>query len=307
MTDYERHTYPFLTALAGTADLQLAKFTFQTYDDAGRGRKDLVSLRHGTIYEHQEALRRLNGREAAIHVTISQTDGRGRTKCNVTHIRAWYCDIDSKTAKVYFDSAKLPLEPSMVVKTPGGWHIYWLATLPYEPCDALRRAAFESELRGIIHNLKDVGADPACSDCVRVLRLPGFNHCKGEPTLVTLDRISDARYTAADIRRAFPAPAPKPTPRAAIKPQRGPQDASDRLGRAARYIDRLPPAVSGRGGHRATFVAALKAQTVCGLNQDEAFGVLVQSFNSRCQPPWSEAELRRKVTEAARAAAGGVL
>ena len=69
--------------------------------------------------------------------------------------------------------------------------------------------------------------------------------------------------------------------------------------RARRYLDRCPPAVSGAGGHVATFIVAAKIVRGFALDEATAFALLTE-WNATCQPPWSEREFLRKVREAAR-------
>jgi hypothetical protein len=64
--------------------------------------------------------------------------------------------------------------------------------------------------------------------------------------------------------------------------------------RARRYLDRVPGAVSGQGGHNATFKAACILIHGFNMGRAEAF-VLLSEWNKRCQPPWSEKELRHKI------------
>jgi hypothetical protein len=62
----------------------------------------------------------------------------------------------------------------------------------------------------------------------------------------------------------------------------------------------MEPAVSGAGGHRATYLVARKIVQDFQLSDDEAWSILVE-YNSRCEPPWSERELRHKLEQAKRA------
>ena len=68
--------------------------------------------------------------------------------------------------------------------------------------------------------------------------------------------------------------------------------------RAARWLDKVEGAVSGAGGHNATFCVACKLTHHFGLDFDAALRLLLGVFNPRCQPPWSEAELMHKVEDA---------
>lgn len=77
-----------------------------------------------------------------------------------------------------------------------------------------------------------------------------------------------------------------------------PAPKTDKLERASRYLAEIDPAISGSGGHNTTFRAACKLVIGFDLSQDEAFHLLWKEYNHRCQPPWTEKELRHKVKEA---------
>lgn len=86
--------------------------------------------------------------------------------------------------------------------------------------------------------------------------------------------------------RAVPAPAPMPLP----------DHLTPSLERALKYTAQCEPAISGRGGHQATFRVALKCVEF-GLPIADSM-VVLREFNQRCSPPWSEAELRHKAESA---------
>ena len=73
----------------------------------------------------------------------------------------------------------------------------------------------------------------------------------------------------------------------------------DAITRAQKHIDTLEPAVSGSGGHAATFRACRILVNDYNLSLDAAWPILL-TFNARCEPPWNEKELRRKLEDAAR-------
>jgi len=73
----------------------------------------------------------------------------------------------------------------------------------------------------------------------------------------------------------------------------------DVLERARRYVARLPGSVSGQGGHDAAFRAACALVHGFALDEAAALGVMRETFNPMCSPPWSERELEHKVRSAA--------
>ena len=70
--------------------------------------------------------------------------------------------------------------------------------------------------------------------------------------------------------------------------------------RATRYLSSCDPAVSGASGHNTTFRVACVLVHGFALSLTEAFRLL-KDYNQRCQPPWSDAELRHKILSAASA------
>lgn len=75
-------------------------------------------------------------------------------------------------------------------------------------------------------------------------------------------------------------------------------DRDERVRRASRYLAKIDPAISGSGGHSVTFRAACSLVIGFDLSPDDAFALLASEYNPRCEPPWSEKELRHKVDSA---------
>lgn len=72
---------------------------------------------------------------------------------------------------------------------------------------------------------------------------------------------------------------------------------SSRIERARNYLAKMPVAVSGQGGHSAAFKAVCAATVGFNLTEDESLAAL-NDWNTACQPPWSERELRHKIASA---------
>ena len=77
----------------------------------------------------------------------------------------------------------------------------------------------------------------------------------------------------------------------------------DNLKACRRYLAKLPPAVSGDGGSRATFRAACECVRF-GLSDGDAMALLREWNGTHCQPPWTEKELAHKLKDARRVATG---
>ncbi len=112
--------------------------------------------------------------------------------------------------------------------------------------------------------------------------------------------LSDCRRTK-DVPGAKTAPGPQ---NAVARPAAPGDDCTGKGGgsaeavtRARAYLNAMPPAVSGQGGHNTTFRAAMVLAEGFGLDQADA-EPLLREYSSRCQPPWSERELAHKLDDA---------
>jgi hypothetical protein len=68
--------------------------------------------------------------------------------------------------------------------------------------------------------------------------------------------------------------------------------------RARSYLAKMPSAISGQGGHNVTYTAACILVRGFALSEDDAYDILAEDFNPRCEPPWTEWELRHKIRSA---------
>src|SRR5687768_6189817 len=68
----------FLAALSPDAE-----YTFQTFDDTGRKRKDLSRVLHGRFAKYEDRLASLNAKGAGVFVMVNRGDGIARKADNV--------------------------------------------------------------------------------------------------------------------------------------------------------------------------------------------------------------------------------
>jgi hypothetical protein len=115
-----------------------------------------------------------------------------------------------------------------------------------------------------------------------------------------IDGPDDAPLAEADQRLLDLIDPPKPgaTNGSSSHSRASPKTSSRVLDRAAKYLDKIPGAVSGCGGHGQTYTAAVAMVYGFDLGIDAAFALLWGHYNPRCQPPWTEKELRHKIDDA---------
>ena len=97
-------------------------------------------------------------------------------------------------------------------------------------------------------------------------------------------------------RAKFERPAPS-----APKTTNQPIDESKVIDRAIKYTNAMPGAVSGSGGHTATYTVATALVHGFALDQSTALNIINDHHNPKCDPPWSQRELEHKITQAANA------
>lgn len=235
-------------------------FTFQTFDDTSRKSRKLAKILHGTLADHVSELVRLNKQGAGVFVTVNATDGTGRTEANIVAVRAVFVDLDGSPLGPI--TAADPHPSCVIATSPGRFHAYWLTSMPldrFRPTQEALAARF--------------AADPSVVDLPRVMRLPGFLHRKGEPTLVSFVEAQGRRYSESHIARLVSG-----------APKQQPQQPQQR--RAAALPGVLKEGIRNRA--LTSLAGTLRAR---GCDREEIAAMLAVVNRSRCRPPLDEGTL----------------
>jgi hypothetical protein len=171
----------------------------------------------------------------------------------------------------------------------------------------------ESNLvRSVLHGLATFDGpagrvDVSVHNPSRIARLPGPLNAKGQPTAdrphrrcVVLGEPDRLAVVPDELLLQVADLVPKPKPVATIstaRTRRKTAGGGDVIERARRYLATIPGAVSRQGGHNRTFYVACVLVIRFDLTPDQAFPLLAE-WNQKCDPPWSEYDLRRKLAEA---------
>ncbi|HEX7600617.1 MAG TPA: hypothetical protein VF316_03385, partial [Polyangiaceae bacterium] len=105
-----------------------------------------------------------------------------------------------------------------------------------------------------------------------------------------------AHPVSETARPAAPIPPSAPEAARRVRPA-----LSQRVYRASRYLEKIPGAIQGQSGDLQTWGAALKIVRGFSLPPEVALDLLIAEYSPRCEPPWSDKELRHKVESAAKA------
>jgi hypothetical protein len=136
-----------------------------------------------------------NSRGSNIYVAANpiQAGSKKRTKESIATVRHLYLDIDTdgETRLAELRSCSGVPTPNAILSTsPGKCQVLWRV-------DGFDFDEQESMLKVLAVTF---GGDSACTDCNRVVRVPGFQNCKYAPAhLVTVQYLSDRVYRPEDF------------------------------------------------------------------------------------------------------------
>lgn len=221
-------------------------------------------------------MRAQNGQNIYLGVATRRdnTSGGGG---NLLHLPALYCDLDGHGDKSALAAARqrleaCPIQPSLIVQSGGGLHVYWLLREPMDMTNPSERARAKDLMQRLAACLQ---ADPSCAEPARVLRLPETRNYKyAPPREVSLECYpdDDARINPEDIDEWLPMLEP-----------------SSRL----QQTNGGDPATHGPGKRNATLFALARSLKSLGRSYEEILAAL-RVYNERhCDPQHSNEEVAR--------------
>ena len=226
-----------------------------------------------------------------LSVNAIRPQRKARTRDAIGDIRHVFLDADRDGQQVLAAIGArrdLPVPSYVLHSSPNRLHVLWRVR-------GFTREGVEALQKQLARELK---TDKAATSCAQTTRLPGFcNHKYRPPPMVVAQYASTKRvFTPVD----FPA-APPITVASAPALSKSPPSCTERdvVERARRYLAAIPPAVTGQQGDAATFRVCCRLVRGFDLGDDDALLVL-NEWNVRCQPPWSEQDLRAKLQGARR-------
>lgn len=171
--------------------------TIQTFDDDPK-RKDQWLARIFSMKQADPAfLNDWNEKWAGIFFSVNGMQEGKRNKDSVTTINSWICEVDWLSKDLQRSMImNCPLYPSMIIESKSSLHLYrfaenWTKENWNRICNWLR-------------NYFDW--DPAVVDISRVLRVPGYNHCKDRNDKFMIEIVwwVGSSYNEDQMSKAFP-------------------------------------------------------------------------------------------------------
>lgn len=193
------------------------KMTFQTIPETPQAiklaKEDLskgARIIHGTLDQCFDTLVKYNRAGHGIHVSINNTDYKGRKNENTVSVNGYALDLDGAPLEKVMDyTLKFNCEPiAIICSSPGKYHVYWKT----DNCPKTLWPAIQKSLA------KKFDGDGQVHKLNQTLRLPGFFHLKSEPVMSKIIHIGDCILPYRRARRLFPVPKPKPLRKTDFEP-----------------------------------------------------------------------------------------
>ncbi len=152
-----------------------------------------LSVEAGKFETIRKTLEEHNKRDRGVFFVVNTG---GNTDSEIQRINAQFTEMDEGSFEEQWAKVKaFKLEPSLVVKTRKSLHCYWLVK-------SASVDKFRTVQKGLVSQFN---GDKMCVNESRLLRLPGFNHCKEEHIKVEIVKYNpELRYTQAELISALP-------------------------------------------------------------------------------------------------------
>ena len=238
----------------------------------------------------QAWLRYMNAHGWNVYVGVNAyRPGRSRAREAVAHVRHLFLeeDLDGPGLLATLSTRPDLPPPSYVLhSSPGRLHVLWRV-----------RDIAPSIVEQLQKELaRELLTDRAATSCTQTTRLPGFFNHKRQPSVRV--GIEYLHWRDVFVAKDLPAVGAGTAPSSMTKARR-PLPATRSVERARAFLQCVDPAVAGQQGDLRTFQVCCRIVRGFDLSDDEAVRALSE-WNARCEPPWSERELRQKVMNARR-------
>ena len=196
-----------------------------------------------------DVVRHFTGKQGGHRSPFIVVNDGGHRDQDITSVRACFVDADG-----VLEPEKWRVQPNMIVRRDAShWHAYWMID------DGEPMRLFQETQRALAGYY---GTDSAVCNLSRVMRLPGFYHHKGKPTMITTEVVNDVnRHALQDLLDMHPH-------------QEAPIHVTPMSG------ERI-----GKGGRHQAFVSAAAGMRNLGFFPGEILCALKELRNTRTEDP----------------------
>lgn len=271
-----KHASTFIKTITGDDN---SNVLFQLISEDGQNKPPL--LRFGTLKDHIRELKKLNSKGYGIFMCINEMKGSKRSASETKAIRALWVEMDNNEKP-----NELPIEPSMIVRSKRGEHIYYCIN------KSVNISKFKSYQTRLINFFN---SDPSIKDPARVMRLPGFYHMKdpNDPYLVKIKYVNLKKYDLDEVANSFPVieDFPKPKSKSLIG------DDSN----FSKWVESLPIEEGSNnklGGRNRTLLIMIREGLSLGIHRQKIYD-LAKKYCERSKEPthYLESMIRRQQIE----------
>jgi len=159
------------------------------------------------FYARPDEIAELNESGHDIYWTPQEFTGERRVKEELKNLRFVFADFDDLTKEQFMAKMKTLTIPTMVVRTRGGFHAYWMLEeyIPYSPTLSDYYKDFIGE------TLVPLGADPNAKDVCRMSRAPMMrywrdskgNNYRDFEIYIQIEYESQRRYDFDKLQKTF--------------------------------------------------------------------------------------------------------
>ena len=169
---------------------------FRIFDDKKEGtfQGAKLSCECGKYKSIEKKLKKHNAMNRGVFFVVNYG---GDDDKSITRINAQFVEMDDGSFEEQMAKIEaFPLPPSMIIRTRKSYHVYWF----------MEKGAKVERFRAIQTQLiKHFDGDPMCVNESRVMRLPGFMHCKKEPVeVVCVSFHPERKYTQDQLSEVLP-------------------------------------------------------------------------------------------------------
>ncbi len=196
-----------------------------------------------------------------------------------------------------------------------GRYLLWRVDLPN---DEQSTELMKSVLHALADRFDTDGAEVDCStfNAARIVKILGTMARKGDE-LLGIDGVDDRphrrswsvrpetelKVVSVDMLQRLAEPARKIEENQPAENRSNLNRPSDVavIERARKYLAKMDASVAGEKGHSSAYAATCALVQGFALSSEDALALLRSDYNPRCNPPWSDKELRHKVESANKA------